>query len=328
MISTGENECQKVKRTCLYVHENSKAININFDKLRLFVKNKISMFDSFPTWGGSHVDPNKYSLEEIIGFVCTVDALNFCFWPFNDMKNNSEIFNEFEYGNLVENAAKILNLKEDFFKAEKLMILTEEELTEKVFRNGFPLMTERTRSLNELGKFIVEKYDGKFENWINVCGLNCLNLVSSIISGVSTFRDETIYSGKQIFLYKRAQILVADLYHALKELNNPINLEHVSELTMFADYRVPQILIELGIFEYDTKLAEIIDNKQQILPNSFYEIEIRANTVIAVECIKRELKDVYNKDVISVQIDYLLWNEGEILRNDIKTHHRTLTVFY
>ena len=73
---------------------------------------------------------------------------------------------------------------------------------------------------------------------------------------------------------------------------------------------------------------EIIKNKEQILANSFYEIEIRANTVVVVEFIKKELKETFNKDAMSVQIDYILWNEGENARKNIKPHHRTLTIFY
>lgn len=59
---------------------------------------------------------------------------------------------------------------------------------------------------------------------------------------------------------------------------------------MFADYRVPQTLRLVGIFEYSTKLAELIDTSSDTvvheLPySSAYEIEIRACTVVAVEMI-------------------------------------------
>jgi hypothetical protein len=59
------------------------------------------------------------------------------------------------------------------------------------------------------------------------------------------FRDEAIFNGEQIFFYKRAQILVADLYGALSERQNPIDgkstpqFTDLEQLTMFADYRVP-----------------------------------------------------------------------------------------
>lgn len=129
-------------------------------------------------------------------------------------------------------------------------------------------------------------------------------------------------------MYKRAQILTADLYSAFIELDPPIVLKNASELTMFADYRVPQILREIGIFEYAHSLEESIDNKKEIAANSEEEIEIRANTIIAVEKIKNEMLTQFKKNVLSIEVDYVLWNEGESLRKTIKPHHRTLTIFY
>jgi hypothetical protein len=97
---------------------------------------------------------------------------------------------------------------------------------------------------------------------------------------------------------------------------------------MFADYRIPQILLEVGIFEYDSKLLGKIIEKQELLPHSHEEIEIRANTIIAVEKMKEEFKKKYKRDILSLEVDYLLWNEGERLRKDMKPHHRVLTIFY
>ena len=56
-------------------------------------------------------------------------------------------------------------------------------------------------------------------------------------------------------------------------------------------------------------------------------MEIRANTVTAVEVLKAELAKInvlYN----SVQIDWLLWQMGELEKDNILTHHRTLSIFY
>ena len=43
---------------------------------------------------------------------------------------------------------------------------------------------------------------------------------------------------------------------------------------------------------------------------------------------KEILKNDFNKNFLSIHIDYVLWNQGEIMRKDIKPHHRTLTIFY
>jgi hypothetical protein len=48
----------------------------------------------------------------------------------------------------------------------------------------------------------------------------------------------------QVFLYKRAQILAADLWAAygmIDSRTHPYGFYDIAELTMFADYRVPQV---------------------------------------------------------------------------------------
>ena len=107
---------------------------------------------------------------------------------------------------------------------------------------------------------------------IKICEYDILLLIDLIHKEVSTFDDKTVYKGKQIFLFKRAQILAADLYSALSELSTPIWLKNVEQLTMFADYRVPQILREMGVFIYRDDLAEKIDKYQLLSPGSEEEV--------------------------------------------------------
>lgn len=98
-------------------------------------------------------------------------------------------------------------------------------------------------------------------------------MLENLIGNVSTFRDESVYKGKQVFLYKRSQILISDLYSALNELDEPIHLKNVDTLTMFADYRIPQVFRELEIFEYSDELDKHILNKTQIKPHSLQEVK-------------------------------------------------------
>lgn len=99
-------------------------------------------------------------------------------------------------------------------------------------------------------------------------------IAEGIVSGVSTYRDETIFLGRQIFIYKRAQILAADLYTAIKEFKNENKKLLINEdkLTTFADYRVPQILHHYEIMEYSENLKNKIHNKVEIEPNSVEEV--------------------------------------------------------
>ena len=162
--------------------------------------------------------------------------------------------------------------------------------------------------------------------------------MKKIIDEFCCFRDQAIYNGEQIFFYKRAQILVSDIYLSyldIKEVgknneeNDIINFtkETISQLTMFADYRVPQILKAKGVLKYDNHLTELINNKIEIAHGSKEEVEIRAATIQAVEQIKNILKEK-GRDVMSIQVDVYLWEEGENIKDQIEPHHRTLSIFY
>lgn len=78
---------------------------------------------------------------------------------------------------------------------------------------------------------------------------SAVKLLDILTCHFSNFQDHAIYKGHQIHFYKRAQILVGDIYahfngQGLGEFSD------ISELTMFADYRVPQILRQMGVLEY------------------------------------------------------------------------------
>ena len=71
------------------------------------------------------------------------------------------------------------------------------------------------------------------------------------------FQDHSIYEGEQVFFYKRAQILVGDLYSAFRGESYGKFVD-IGKLTMFADYRVPQILVQLKVLEYSNELEKKI----------------------------------------------------------------------
>lgn len=114
---------------------------------------------------------------------------------------------------------------------------------------------------------------------------------------------------------------------------HPYGFYDMDRLTMFADYRVPQILRARGVLRYSQMLAQKIDTNEVIPSGSEEEVEIRAATVQAVECLRddvRKLQELHGgvADVKSVTLDWLLWQEGESLKETLPPHHRTLTVFY
>lgn len=96
---------------------------------------------------------------------------------------------------------------------------------------------------------------------------------------------------------------------------------------MFADYRVPQILRAMKVLEYSEELSSKIDSKQEIPFGSPEEIEIRAATVIAVDLLQTELVQK-GIDILVIELDWLLWQIGEKMKDELQPHHRTLTIYY
>jgi len=121
----------------------------------------------------------------------------------------------------------------------------------------------------------------------------------------------------------------------------------VDVLTMFADYRVPQILNHLGILEYSPKLTKILQDKVPLEYGSIEEMSIRAASICAVEAIKEDMNDPQNNrdgswtPVTSVLIDFFLWDLAKLVENGevsltspekkqsvILPSHRTRSIYY
>ncbi|MCK4787827.1 MAG: hypothetical protein KAV87_29000, partial [Desulfobacteraceae bacterium] len=142
----------------------------------------------------------------------------------------------------------------------------------------------------------------------------------------SSFNDVVEYQGQKVFFYKRAQILTADLYGAFngKKWGSFTDMD---KITAFADYKLPQVLRHLGIMRYTHSLAQKVDQEIMLESGSPEEIEIRANTIQAVELIRQELAQK-GKAFRSFEIDWLLWNLGQNDAFRKKPYHKTLTIFY
>lgn len=59
------------------------------------------------------------------------------------------------------------------------------------------------------------------------------------------------------------------------------------------------------------------------------EVEVRAASIVATERICDVLNRVgAGRVTFPIQVDWMLWQEGEDKKDDIPPHHRTLSCFY
>lgn len=157
-----------------------------------------------------------------------------------------------------------------------------------------------------------------------------------IVNNFPCFRDEAVYKGRHVAFYKRAQILVGDIWACYKNEGTDL-FKDIEEITMFADYRVPQSLIYFGVLEYSSQLKEVLNTGILLKNGSDMEVEIRGCSIHAVELVKEMIKELIKKngyefEINSTLIDHFLWDfrrkhAEEILKMEIP-FHKTLCIYY
>ena len=163
-------------------------------------------------------------------------------------------------------------------------------------------------------------------------------------------------------LWKRAQILVAETWAAFHPPTNSL-LPHpifpagpsIHQLTMFADYRVPQILHHLRILTYPTSLLKLLNHHTPFSPGSKEELSIRTASIVAVERVRKQIIELKlaaisdsegeeetgeeEENISSVMIDFFLWDLAKrvesgdenikgIQTTEIVPAHRTRSIWY
>ncbi|MEZ0261837.1 MAG: queuosine salvage family protein [Alphaproteobacteria bacterium] len=182
------------------------------------------------------------------------------------------------------------------------------------------LMALFAEHLQTAGQMLVKHYGGEVQNLLEAAGYSAPAL-AGIVAAWPTFADISQYKGVDVPIYKRAQILAADMHLALGGFSG------MEDLTSFADNMVPHVLRHGGILEYTPALAATIDSGVMIEQGAPEEVELRACGIHAVELMKQSaVKQGYT--VTAVNIDHILWNRGYEADIYAKPTHKTMTVWY
>ncbi|KAG7285387.1 hypothetical protein NEMBOFW57_010014 [Staphylotrichum longicolle] len=297
------------------------------------------------TWSAHelHPDRTKIGPEATVAFIFTMDLLNFSFW--SELPDAERFAIEYRgqrwtgYWSLV--AAMQRALDEGIPITDSHFWQDEEECTLDVLRQVFrsctneemPLLAERLACLREAGKVLYERYECHPINLIEEANGSAAALVNLLARDFSCFRDEHVFDGrrKPIRILKRAQILVADLW-ACFEGEGYGKFRDIDKITMFADYRVPQILNTMGCISYSPPLDTAIRLKKDIPCGKSWEMQLRACSIWCVELIRREIVKRYpGTHTNAILIDFFLYDtikEMEAAGQESVPHHRTRSIWY
>ncbi len=253
----------------------------------------------------------------------------------------------------------LVNLTEESFLNMMLPLLPTTVAGNKIDENPkdiymIPNAKERVRLMVEMAEALLTFHDGSASAFISKAGKSADKLVHLILQFFPGFRDATVdpFKGRWVAFYKRAQILVADLWAALGNDDTSAddadksalvrckfgvavcNFTDMNKITTFADYRVPQLLRSLSVLKYSSSLAKRIDSGVEIDIFSMDELYIRASTVQAVDIlvdkVSLQVSSKVDLEINSVKMDWFLWNIGEKLdrEGNLGVHHKVRTIFY
>jgi hypothetical protein len=182
-----------------------------------------------------------------------------------------------------------------------------------LLKERYNCLLEMNNYLDGIGKDFYDEIKEKNED---------IELLEYIVNTFNYFYDESIYNGTKIYFYKRAQLLVSDILHVIK-LVEMVDVDY-SNLVGCADYKIPQVMYSLGILEYDYELEFKLARKDEIVENSDYEVEIRANGLVVIDYIYEKL----NSNICRMDINDYIWLLGQDKSKMTKNYHRTRTIHY
>ncbi len=283
---------------------------------------QVPAWDCFYHWEGSD--------EKMVSYLLILDSINFCFWP---EKGKAKWEIEYRsrkisgYYAMAASIGKAIESGVPLTRADYLAQLSLNSLKDILGgADNLQLLEDRLNILNEVGKVLLGDYEGSAGLLIEAAGKSALRLVRLLAEKFPSFRDVANYRGNEVLFYKRAQILAADLYGAFGGKDEG-NFMDIDQLTCFADYKLPQVLRHLGILRYSSFLSKKIDQNILLKQGDLLEIEIRANTIFAVELMRQEFSRL-GREIRAFEIDWILWNMGQDAGVGLKPYHRTLTTFY
>lgn len=319
-----EDVLTQVRSACRAVAERAAHVHIHFDRIPAYAA-------SLPVAQALTPQPDLEHHyfghgDDTVAFVVTLDTINFGSGYFPHLRKRPSM----------SGYTTVASSLTDYFATSgpltaRALAQIEPGACARILGqdlDGGPvseLMALYARAWNDLGAYLLARFEGNFVRLVETAGASAERLVR-LLAEMPYFCDVESYAGLRVPFYKRAQIMAEDLWLAFGG-QGPGRFDDLERLTIFADNLVPHVLRVDGVLEYEPALLAQIDAGVLIPAGSAEEVEIRACAVHGVELLVGELRRT-GQGVTSMGLDYLLWNRGQGPIYKALPRHRTRTVFY
>uniref|UniRef100_A0A915PZZ5 Queuosine 5'-phosphate N-glycosylase/hydrolase n=1 Tax=Setaria digitata TaxID=48799 RepID=A0A915PZZ5_9BILA len=244
--------------------------------------------------------------RKAIDWIFLIDTINFSFWSDEKVKFQVTFHGKKYTGYLAACACINRALEENIpiTNATYMENLTAVD-ARRIFKTDdgdeIPLLQERVKVINEAGRVL------------------------------NQFRSSSVH---KFLLVTYICAWERMMMHATS-MTSSRHLSFFCELTMFADYRVPQALHFLGVLKYSSVLMERLHKKELLQNGSECEVEIRGFSIKACDAIAKEIRqkavNINNSEYNATYVDIFLWlyrrkNAKEI--EETVPFHRTRCIYY
>jgi hypothetical protein len=324
VLDVAGNLLERVRSTCAEVAAQATSVHIHDAALESYATALQADVPQSLT-----LDPAHHYLghgTETVTFLLALDAINF----------GSGYFPHLERIDGLSGYFTVAHRLTDYFRehapvsASDLASLTAADCARTfgqstVNPDRAELMRLFTGALNEFGTFVDERYADSVTQLVDDAGHSASKLVA-ILTEMPSFRDVTSYRGLEVAFLKRAQLAVSDLNVAFggREWGA---FDDLAALTIFADNTVPHVLQVDGVLRYESDLSGRIQRGEQLVAGSEEEVEIRACAVTACEQIASLIRRD-DRAFLARDLDYLLWNRGQLPGYRATPSHRAKTIYY
>jgi hypothetical protein len=319
------NLFDEIRSACQTVAERAMQVRIDYDRLASYATALPLEEVARPA-----IDPTCHFVghgEETLSFFVVLDTINFGSGYFPHLRKRPGMSGYFTIASFLADHYK----ENGPFSAQALVGLTTSDCT-RIFVQDLAnppiceLMERFAHALNDLGRFLLDRFYGSFPSLIEEADCSAERLVQ-LLCAMPYFNDVEPYHGGDVPFYKRAQLMASDLALAFEGMG-PGRFHDLDRLTIFADNLVPHVLRIDRVLSYQDELAARIDRGELIEAGSTEEVEIRACALHAVSLLAVELRNTGHL-ASERDLDYLLWNRGQgRAYKAIRPRHRTRTVYY
>ena len=314
------------------VVDGAQLVHINHEKITEVAD--WMAYEEFAKPDGSMLFDFGNDPDVLMDFTLVVNTMNFAFTDFSTgVKFETDYMGKrwCDSEAMVASLHRAINAGIPFFSGEYLAKVTRKDL-ESVFSGTIemPMLDERVVLFNEVGRVLVEKYQGRYSNFVRSCAPRLYadgdGLLERLTTEFPRFRDVSMYHGSEVHIFKLAQLGIWGMHLALSP-RGAWKLEDVDNLTAFADYIVPVGLRVMNIFEYTPELEKQINSLVEVKRDSEAEIELRASSIYVIAKLTEEInkRRPGMEPLLQPQVDFRFWKTYHATH---WPHHLTKTVMY